>query len=197
MSNSDKFFAGLGKVLLGLMVVGGLAAGAYYYGTLNKQTPVAMVVTPTLTPTTEVLPSPTVTLPSPTASGSLYSSGKYSLMLLPGWNKNESTGKLTLTKAAFSITISSGPGGGGPCLFAGDPPQDMAQVFSNFVEINGTQKIFRRGTSDNANWTVCEKNGTKFGFPTSFGYITEVTPATDDMTLFSEMDKIVASLNKE
>ncbi len=210
----DKFFSVFGKVALVLIILGVIAGGAFYLGknlanqSPKEQTPSTIVtpstqpVTPTERPTGTTLLSPTAVTKKSIAAGVL----PFTLYLLTfpqGWLSNEQkveatgTDKLTLTKNGYVLTISQGAGGGGSCLYGSEPPQEMAQHFDNFVGITGVDKQYRRGTSDNKTFTICEKKDAGFGFPTSYGYITYTTPTPNEDTILIEMDLIVASILKQ
>ena len=106
--------------------------------------------------------------------------------------------KLTLTKLGYKMTISEGAFGGSGCLYPGDPPQEMAQTFTSYVEITDPNGfIFRRSSTGAGGWTVCQKgSGGSFGAPTSFGHINIAEPSVSDSTVVGEIDQILASLKK-
>lgn len=195
--------------LLIIILILAVGAGAFYLGksTLNTQTitPVPTVTqnipksgTPSLTPT------PSVTQTTQVTSGGLLVFAKYSLELPAGWLSQKETTQysdmVTLSKNNYKITISQAAGGGGGCVYPGQPPQEMAQSFTSFVEVmdpNGF--IFRRGANGTpGGFTVCQKNATdgSFGFPTNFGNITITTPVPPTDTMMTEVDSILASLKK-
>jgi hypothetical protein len=124
----------------------------------------------------------------------------YSVMVPLGWVDNHATNTasdtLTLTKGQYLLTISQAAGDAGSCNYPGDTVEPMSQVFTNFVGITGTFSQFRRGTSDNKTYTVCEQKSTGFSFPTSVGYITYAVPTSADQATLGEMDAMVASLTK-
>ena len=208
MPNVWKF---LTLVLLALLLV----VGAFYLGT-KKNSNIALSPTPTpgpsQTPSVSASPSgtvsPTSPTPTPKPTTKKLSAGvktdffsAYTIDVPAGWvdkHTYESTvDKLVLTKGGYSLTISEGGGGGGGCTYPGEAPQQMSQSFTSFVGITGTAAQLRRGTSDNINYTVCEKKTSSFGFPTQFGYITYITPTSLDSGTLSEMDGMVASITKQ
>jgi hypothetical protein len=202
--NLWKFIA----VILLFVLIG---VGAYEFG--KTQLPTTNIfnipkptVAQTLSPTISQ-PSPTGTVsPTPTGSKKVSAGMKnalfspYTVMVPAGWTENHTTNTasdtLTLTKGQYTLTISQAAGGGGSCDYPGDAVEPMAQVFTNFVGITGTFSQFRRGTSDNKTYTVCEQKSTGFAFPTSVGYITYNVPASADQATLAEMDGMVASLTK-
>jgi len=125
---------------------------------------------------------------------------QYTVTVPSSWTadhtSNTASDTLTLTKNQYVLTISQAAGSAGSCDYPGDTVEPMAQVFSNFVGITGTFSQFRRGTSDNKAYTVCEQKTGGFSFPTSVGYITYATPVQADQATLAEMDGMVASLDK-
>ncbi len=126
----------------------------------------------------------------------------YSLTVNPGWTENHivdssgKTDKLLLSKSGYVLTILQDNAGAGVCLYPGDSPQPMAQSFTTFSGIPGIKLQYRRGTSDGSSYTVCQKIGDHFAFPTEFGFITYSAPSPVDNTLLNDMDAMVASLSK-
>ena len=125
----------------------------------------------------------------------------YQVTVLNAWANNHvsntASDTLTLTKGQYVLTISEAAGGAGSCDYPQDTPEPMAQSFTNFVGITGTFAQFRRGTSDNKTYTVCEQKSGGFAFPTSVGYITYTVPSQADQATLAEMDGMVASLIKQ
>lgn len=189
-----------------------IGVGAYELGKNQlASTNVFMLPKPTIT---QAMVSPAVVHTTPTSTVSVspatskqVSAGlknqlfsTYTVTVPAGWADNHATNTasdtLTLTKGQYALTISQAAGGAGSCNYPGDTPEPMAQVFTNFVGITGTFSQFRRGTSDNKTYTVCEQKSGGFSFPTSVGYITYAVPATADQATLAEMDGMVASLTK-
>lgn len=201
-SGSDKIFALVGKIIIAIFLTGGIAYGGFYLGThYGKIPPPPQNVSPTITPL-----MPTITTTPTTMTSKKVSAGTktqfftpYTIEIPSGWTdthtSNTASNDLIITKGAYTLTISQAAGGGGSCIFAGEP-EPMAQVFPDFVGITGISGEFRRGTNDGANYTVCEKKPSGYGFPTSFGYITYSTPKGTNQALLTEMDGMVATLSK-
>lgn len=209
----DKFFSVFGKVILILLILGVIGAGAYYLGqksatknSQNQSTAVSTTKIPdTPTPTIEAMkPSPTTTISSrKSISAGIPKWSLYVLSIPTGWtNKEESnesaqTDKLTLTKNSNTLVISQGAGGGGSCTYGSEPSQEMGQHFDSFIGITGFNNQFRRGTNDaGKTYQICEKGSGGYGFPTTFGYITYNISSVSDSILV-EMDSIVASILKQ
>lgn len=214
---SDKIYASIGKLLLALLALGALIIGGYYLGTrYNLKLTPASSPTPSVTQsapsTPQATPTPTPASPAtpaaqPTPQPKKVSAGitnqffvPYTIMVTPGWTdsqtSNTAMSELKLTKGTYAISISQSAGGAGSCLYPGDTAQPMAQVFASFVQITGTYTNFRRGTSDNTNYTICEQKGSNFAYPTSVGYITYSVPASPDAATLAEMDAMIATITK-
>lgn len=201
----------LWKYIAILLIFALIGVGAYEWG--KTQTPSTNIFNMPKPTITQVNTSPTVVqpaltiIPNPTASLKKVSAGMknqlfspYAVMVPPGWvdnnTVNTNSDTLTLTKGQYVLTISQAAGGAGSCNYPGDTPEPMAQVFTNFVGITGTFSQFRRGTTDNKTYTVCEQKSGGFSFPTSVGYITYNVPTQADQSSLGEMDQMVASLTK-
>jgi hypothetical protein len=212
---STKKGINLWKFISIILIVVLLGVGIYELGksqTPAKNTfvmspkPTAMII-PVGTTSASITPSITTT-PSPTGAASKKVSAgiknqlfsPYTVTVPSSWTDshtaNTASDTLTLTKGQYVLTISQAAGGAGSCDYLGDTVEPMAQVFSNFVGITGTFSQFRRGTSDNKAYTVCEQKSGGFSFPTSVGYITYATPVQVDQATLAEMDGMVASLTK-
>jgi hypothetical protein len=196
------------SILLIFVLIG---MGAYVWGknqlpttnvfNLPKPSVTQAITSPAViqvTPTGVLSPTPDFKKVSAGIKNQLFS--PYSVMVPSGWVDNHATNTasdtLTLTKGQYLLTISQAAGGTGSCNYPGDTVEPMAQVFTNFVGITGTFSQFRRGTSDNKTYTVCEQKSTGFSFPTSVGYITYAVPTSADQATLAEMDAMVASLTK-
>ncbi len=208
--NEMKYILPAVSVIILIAVIGG---GAFYLGqkstgnsSITPTPTVAQVQTQTNTqPTSNVTPTTTVQSQTVSSGGVLVFSA-YTLSIPLGWTSAKETTQysdmLTLTKDSYKITISQAAGGGGGCTYPGEPPQQMAQTFSSFVEImNPNGFVFRRGPSLGTpnSWTVCQKNASdgSFSFPTNFGNITITTPANPTDSVIAEVDGILASINKK
>jgi hypothetical protein len=199
------------SVLLIVLLIGGLA---YEFGKGQISFPNSSVPTPSPTNTitkattsATLTASPTGALTPTLTSGKTVSAGikndlfnPYSLIVPSSFavnhTANTASDTLTITKGQYVLTISQAAGGAGSCDYPGDTPEPMAQVFSNFVGITGTFSQFRRGTSDNKTYSVCEQKSGGFSFPTSVGYITYSVPIQADQATLAEMDGMIASIKK-
>jgi len=195
-------------ILLVFVLIG---VGAYEWG--KTQTPSTNVFNLPKPSVTQAITSPVVSItnptgvPSPTPGSKKVSAGiknqlfsPYTVTVPSGWvdnhTANTASDTLTLTKGQYALTISQAAGGAGSCDYPGDTVEPMAQVFTGFVGITGTFSQFRRGTSDNKTYTVCEQKSSGFSFPTSVGYIAYNVPASADQMTLGEMDGMVATLTK-
>lgn len=222
----DKFFSIFGKVALALVVVGGIAYGAYSFGlnVTSKNSGGAASTTASPAPTTdpglrpETLPSD-MTTPTPKAAKTIKagldaSSGlsftKYQINVLGGWTESHSTTNegtwvdtLTLTKGTAQLKIFQAATGGAMCLYTDDPDfEGPSSRYDSFGEITTSDNvILRRGwnTTDNGTtkgFTFCQKGTESFGQPTVFGHMSLTTPANPDGAILEEVDAMVASLTK-
>lgn len=201
-----KYVLGAISLLLLIVVIGG---AAFYLGQKSlTNNPSSITIQNNALPSSSVsqsqTPTPTGIQTKTVTAGGVLVFSAYSVSVPPTWTSAKNTGQnmdtLTLTNDPYKITISQAAGDGGGCTYPGQPPQEMTQTFSSFVEImdpNGF--VFRRGLAQTGVWTVCQKNTTdgSFGFPTSFGNITINTPAAPSESLMSEIDGILASLKKQ
>jgi uncharacterized protein YxeA len=209
--NEMKYILPVVSIIILIAVIGG---GAFYLGqkstgnsSITPTPTVSKVQTQTNTqPTSQISPTPTATSLQTVSAGGVLVFSAYTLSLPSGWTSakkiTQNSDMLTLTKDSYKITIYQAAGGGGGCTYSGEPPQQMAQTFSSFVEImNPNGFIFRRGPSLGTpnSWTVCQKNASdgSFGFPTNFGNITITTPANPTDTTMAEIDSILTSINKK
>jgi hypothetical protein len=211
---STKKGLNLWKFVSIVLIVVLLGIGLYELG--KSQTPPknTFVMSPKPTvPVTQVTASATITPPTtgtvtPTGTASKKVSAgiknqlfsPYVVTVPSSWADNHvantASDTLTLTKGQYVLTISQAAGGAGSCDYPSDTVEPMAQVFTNFVGITGTFSQFRRGTTDNKTYTVCEQKSGGFAFPTSVGYITYAVPVQADQATLAEMDGMVASLTK-
>lgn len=204
-----KYFLATILVLLLVIVIGG---GAFYFGrqSANQSKEMTTTPTPTVSQTSQTGQNPTpqeVTGNKKTVeAGGVLSFPNYSLLIPNDWNSQREQGqdsdKLTLTKGGYKIVISEGAFGGSGCLYPEDPPSEMAQTYSKFVQIsNPNGFVFRRGSSSDTDtgWTVCQKNSQdgSFGAPTVFGHISITVPQVTDATVMAEIDSIFTFIKKK
>jgi hypothetical protein len=209
------FFTILGKIFLFLLLAVGLLLGGFYLG--EQATPPA---TPTPTPTQTAMTPPTQTLPTPTPASQntkLVKAGlggdevifePYTIEVPSGWTDARETtvaagiDKLTLTKNGYSVTIYQAPMGGGGCTYKGDKPNEMAQLYTDYVDINGQSGQYRRSWTQNAGksvtYTICQKaDDASYGIMTLFGIINVVSPNPADTLMLTEVDGMIASMVKQ
>ncbi len=212
----NAFFALFGKIILFLLIAGGLAFGGYYFGTNGMKktttsttpTPESAMKTADQQPTATAAPTVTQkkTVKAGLASGTSFK--LYTVEIPSSWTDTREQSavgdKLILTKNDYSLSIYQAAIGGGGCLYPGDADAMMAQKFTNFAEITGKSVQFRRSWNIEAGattiaYSVCQKNTTdsSYGSPTEFGAISAKTPTTPDPTIMTELDSIVASLAKQ
>ena len=200
------------KFITVILIVILIGLVAYEFGKGQFILPKTSMISPTITPIQETATvsatiTPTGSITPTTTIGKKVSAGvknqifsTYTIVVPSGWTDDHTTNTagdtLTITKGQYVLTISQGSGGSGSCIYPGDTAQPMAQTFSNFVGITGIFSQFRRGTSDNKIYTVCEQKSGGFTFPTSVGYITYEVPVQADQAMLAEMDGMVASLTK-
>jgi hypothetical protein len=211
---STKKGINLWKLISLILIALLLCIGIYELGKSQTSTKNTFVMPPQPTITqaqatvsATIMPSPTGMVTPTNATSKKVSAGiknqlfsPYTVTIPSSWaddhTVNTASDTLTITKGQYVLTISQAAGEVGSCDYPGDTPEPMAQTFSNFVGITGTFSQFRRGTSDNKTYTVCEQKSTGFAFPTSIGYITYNVPTQADQATLAEMDGMVASLTK-
>ncbi len=219
----DRFFSLFGKIVLGVLALAIILSTGYYIGQTKiikhtiKPTPTPLIheitkakaETPSSpSPKTSLMPSQapySKTISGGLAKGTSFTT--YTLQLPAGWtDKRETTpeiiDKITLSKDTYSVIIYQAAIGGGGCIYKGDPPAQMAQNFTDFVDISGNGGQFRRSwnTSNNTHisYAICQKaNDNSYGSITQFGKIDVVSPDPADESILKEIDGIIASIKKE
>lgn len=211
----DKFFAGFGKIILVLLVLGGVGAGAYYYGQ-KKYSPIA-TPTPEESPTSTSSASPSATpIAKKTVEGGVPKSAGlsydlYTIEVPVDWTVSKDTSgyayeKLTISKGQNQLTIMQGATGGALCLYPGDPDfEGPSSRFTKFVELKTKDgRILRRSSTDDppyqgkVGFTVCMKTDQgDYNQPTMYGHTGYSLPANFDNQVLLELDAMVASLKKK
>lgn len=213
----DKFFAFFGKFILVVLLVGGVAYGAYRLGTntVSKEMSGAVSVTATPKPTLDIGLMPEKvpetkkiykTVVAGVAASSKLSFSKYEITILDGWAYTDESDiampsdTLTITKGTNQIKIYQAPTGGAMCTYPGDTiAEGPSSPYDEFVEIttvDGTH--FRRSnTKGSSTFTICAKGPDSYGQPTSFGHISYKTTNPPDLISLTEMDAMIASIKKQ
>lgn len=221
----DKFFALFGKVVLVVVVLGGIAYGAFTYGKMTspdaKPTAASTTAQPTSSPAAtdsglmpEKSPESTKTMTSPITAGLGAESGlsftKYQIVPSTGWtpshvttNEGTWTDTLTLSKGTSTLKIFQGATGGAMCLYPGDAAfEGPSSSYDSFVAITTADTIaLRRGTTAGGNgttktYTMCQKGADAYGQPTVFGHMSLTTALNADPAVIVEADAMISSLKK-
>lgn len=216
----SKFFEIFGKVVLVLVLLGGVAGGAYYYGSTQSAT--------LKTEDKLVLKNDANGGTSPTESNStmpttapvakvLVDAGsvehaKYTASVPEDWtvtkdpsNSNDMD-KLTLTKDGYTIVIYQANMGGSMYSFSdakvdGPFAQQYSGTYSDFTGVSGEK--FRRIDSSSQNkpgeknYGVLVFGSDAYQTPTVFGGISYTTPLNPSADMLDEMDSIISSLKKQ
>lgn len=218
----DKFFAVIGKILLGSILLAVVLTAGYFIGTAKNtkealpslpDTPVATPIQANAKPLETPIPTqePTSTAtPEKIFTGGLDSGTsfkKYSVKASPDWSeKDEITPgvihKKTLSKDGYTLTIYQAPMGGGGCTYDGDQEQMMAQTYKHFVPITTSANTYRRSWNDDGkatqSYTICQKGSeNSYGSPTKFGGISVSAPSPASDAMLSEIDTIIASIKEQ
>jgi len=209
--NKKTFLSPL-KIFFILVAVGLLLGGGRYLGSSKKISSISPTPSPTQSAIIPLVPianhaiSPTSAQPKKIIKAGLTDSSTsfkpYNIEIPLGWIDNHEPGsvvdKLTISKNGYSVVISQGAMGGGGCVYKGDPPQEMAQSFTDFVGITGKEGQYRRSWTTEGEYTICQKSSTEnsYGFPTQFGAINVKTPTPSDSSVMAEIDGMIASITK-
>jgi len=208
----ERFFSIFGKVMLVVIVLGGISYGAYYFGAQTKKIvkPEAIntetsseptVVLPTLSPT----PSNLITIVAGVAKSAGLSFDQYSLQTSGDWiSKKESQTAmdetLTLSKEGSEIKIFQAATGGALCLYPNDAefegPSSKFEVYTTLTTKDN--RTFRRsGELNGTTFTICQKSiDNSYQQPTNYGHISVKLPANYSNEVLVEIDSILSSLKK-
>ena len=167
----DKFFSFFGKIALVLLIIGGIAYGAYGLGKGSFRPPgfggVSTTATPTRDPGLNPEPVPSTssaftptaapessTIPAGLNASSGLSFTKYQITVPSLWtnthkttNEGTWTDTLTLTNAkiAGTVKIFQGATGGAVCLYPGDPDfEGPSSRYDKFVELKTADGVVLR-----------------------------------------------------
>lgn len=217
----DKLFAVFGKIILIVILLGGVAYGAYSLGktTTPQSEKGAASTTAAPTPTEEIMLQPekkpegaktanTVTAGLDASSGLSFT--KYQITVPEGWTPNHVTTNegtwvdtLTLTKGTTQIKIFQAATGGALCLYPADADfEGPSSRYDSFVEITTADNIVLRRSSTTATtgatkgYTMCQKGTENYGQPTGFGHMSLTTALNPGAALLAEVDGMIASLKK-
>lgn len=210
----DKLFAGFGKAFLVLLVLGGVGAGAYYYGQRKPSESPTTIPSATETATASAIPSATPAAKKTVEGGVDKSAGlaydQYTLEVGADWNVAKETGqayeKLTISKGANQLTIMQGATGGALCLYPGNPDfEGPSSRYTKYVELKTQDgRVLRRSSTDDppyqgkVGFTICMKTDQgDYNQPTMYGHIGYSLPAGYDNAILLELDAMVASLKKK
>lgn len=220
----DKFFSLFGKLVLVVLILGGISYGAYTYGKMTspeaKPTAASTTAAPTSTPSIdpglmpEKKPETTGTMTTAVSAGLGAESGlsftKYQMTVPSTWTPNHITTNegtwtdtLTLTKGTTTLKIFQGATGGAMCMYPGDPAfEGPSSSYDSFTVITTADNItLRRGTTITNNgttkgYTMCQKGTDSYGQPTVFGHMSLTTALNPDAALLTEVDAMISSLKK-
>lgn len=213
-------FSILSKVFLFLLLAVGLLLGGFYLGTTSQESSTSLTSQPVQSPSPSVMTTPSDILQSPTPAstnthtvtagleGDATVFEPYSLDVPEGWTDARETtvaagiDKLTLTKNGYSVTIYQAPMGGGSCMYAGDEPNEFAQLYESYADINGKSAQYRRSWTESTGkaitYTVCQKiQDNAYSVMSTFGAITVVSPNPANASMLAEIDGMIASLIKQ
>lgn len=209
----DKFFSLFGKLVLVVVLVGGVAYGAYTFGKrtpTTQPTPGAASTTAAPSPKPSVEPVTKVVTAGLDASSGL-SFTKYQMTVPEAWvvdhkTTNEGTwvDTLTITKGKTELKIFQAATGGAICLYPTDTPMEgPSSTYDTYVEITtATGQLMRRSTTTASSgttkgFTICMKSSYgNFQLPTIFGHMSLKTDLTPDPAILAEVDGMIASLKK-
>jgi hypothetical protein len=216
----EKFFSVFGKLVLILLVLGGAAGAAFYFGRqsappaqpASTEAP-AQTATPAMTGE-EAVPSTNTDLGTTVTAGLGASYGlsydQYTVSLPAGWTYTHDQDTsvpmdtLTVTRGAYMIKIFQAATGGALCLYPGDPdfegPSSRYDTYTAITTADGTQ-VRRSGTTAAAGttrgFTICQRSTDgSWGQPTHYGHMQLTTPLAPDAPILTQMDGIIASLKE-
>lgn len=223
MRSMEKFFTALGKVILVLGVVSGIAFIGYRTGQKTPAVPTtdqtsslpslnaSMTETPTLSASPSATPPAKKTVNAGLDSSSGLSFTKYSISVPGDWLANHTTTNegtwvdtLVITKGSYELKIFQAATGGAICLYPTDTPMEgPSSSYDTFVPLVTADNIQMRRSTTNATsgsgkgFTVCQYSQYgNYQQPTIFGHTSYRTPTTPEESILLEMDAMIASLKK-
>lgn len=213
----EKFFAIVGKIVLVLLVVGGVAYSAFYIGKIGIGTSTARNESPQDSVTTQEtgVPTPTPKQTRSITGGVSKEEGlafdKYALEVPVDWSIERTTPapaseQLIIVKGDYELKIFQAATGGALCLYPGDPDfEGPSSRFTKFVDLTTQDgRVLRRSGSDipsktgEVGFTICQRNTEgDFNQPTSYGHVSFSLPQNYGAEILTEMDAMITSLQKK
>lgn len=215
----DRFFSLFGKIILVVLVLGGLGYGGYYYGrNVGKPSPAldALPNEPAVQPSPEPIVEEEALLPTPVETriiegGAPKSAGLvfdlYTLEVPTDWSVDRESGlgseRLYIRKGEYELAIFQAATGGGLCLYPGDPdfPGPSARYDTFTTVTTKDARALRRsgssqpGRSGKTGFTFCQPSAEgDYNLPTLYGHLTYSVPHGYDETVLTEMDRMASSL---
>ena len=203
VSMNKQFFAGIGVVVIILLVAG----GAYFLGLRLPSKP-AQQDTEVASGIPESLSNFTPEPPQDKGvnAGGAVSFPTYNIVVPPSWivtgkhDNIKDIDELRVFQGEYEIKIFQGATGGALCLYPGDVPfEGPSAEYASYEEFTTSEgKVFRRsGDVGDTGYTVCERSDDgSFFQPTSFGHMSYSLPQGFDEQMLVEIDSIVSSITK-
>lgn len=206
----ERFFLIFGKVMLVVLILGGLTYAGFYFGKQTKTTEepvksdeekVTEQVVSAPTPKTPIL----VTIVAGVSKSAGLSFDQYSITTPDGWiSKKESQTaldeKLILEKNGYSISIFQAATGGALCLYPGDAEfEGPSSKFETYIILNtkDNRTLRRSGDKNRTAFTVCQKSADgSYQQPTNYGHISIKMPSNWTEEVLIEIDSIISSFKK-
>jgi hypothetical protein len=211
----QKFFEIFGKIMLVLLILGGLTYAGFYFGKQTKTTEELVKsdeekVFEQIVPTLTTKPSALVTIVAGLPKSAGLSFDQYSITTPDGWaSKKESQTaldeKFIIEKDGYSISIFQAASGGALCLYPGDADfEGPSSKFEKFVNLTtkDSRNLRRSQNAPSENtigtsFTVCQKSADgSYQQPTNYGHISIKLPSAWDDEGLKVVDSIISSLKK-
>lgn len=221
LNKHDKFFSVFGKVALVMIILGLIGGGAYYYGSINKQstlpTPTLVQLKETKAETGTVKTTPTTGVRRPFQSGI----GDYIFTgsIPQDWkitkaedNFSVGTSELNIERGEYALIVRQSPRGVGACGYpdapgtSTNPEMESPAIITKYTQFLGfLGEVFRRQditanpSAGVSFYGICQKNSNENFYQnyTKFGEITYHTPLDNPSeAVLKEIDSIVATFKK-
>lgn len=215
IARMDKFFSAFGKIIFGIVIIGILAGGGYYFGSQFGAKPQDTTDLPIASLSPTASPKPTTSPKQIVTSGLGNIEGvnfpKYQIAVPAGWDINKEHSEvqspldvLTISKGGYKLKIFQAATGGAMCLYPGDPAfEGPSASFTAFVELSDAEgRLYRRSGSESLSkdgtrgFTLCHKSEYGWQQPSPFGHVSFTLPGTYDEGILEEMDGMIQSLKK-